>query len=170
MAAAGAQGSAQADLRTAFEDGDDHDVGDADPADQQGDRTQGEEKAVVGAFGGHFGLEDVGGMTRVDSGRVGRVDGGAQHGCDGVDLAGHGPQVDLARVAVESEVLLGDGEADEGHAVHLGDQLDRLEDADDREPVPADPDLGGVGQVVDAEQVGGFARPAPPPGSGWWPG
>ena len=90
VAAAGAQGPAQADLGAAFEDGDDHDVGDADPADQQGDRAQAEEQPVVGAFGGHFGFEDVGGAARVDGGGVGRVDGGGQHVVHGVDLAGHG--------------------------------------------------------------------------------
>ena len=88
-------------------------------------------------------------------------------GSDGLTVAGStaataltwlgtAAQVQLAGVAVEAEVLLGDGEADEGHAVHLGDQLDRVEDADHGEPVPADPDLGGVGQVVDAEQAGGL--------------
>ena len=60
VAAAGAQGPAQADLGAAFEDGDDHDVGDADPADEQGDGAEAEEQPVVGAFGGHFGFEDVG--------------------------------------------------------------------------------------------------------------
>ena len=59
-------------------------------------------------------------------------------------------------MAVEGEVVLGDGEADEGHAVDLGDQFDRFEDADHGEPVPADPYLGRVGQVVDAEQAGRF--------------
>ena len=78
----------------------------------------------------------------------------AQHGGHGGDLAGHAAQVQPGRVTVEAEVLLGDGETDEGHAVHLADQLHRVQDADHGEPVPADPDLGGIGQVVDAEQAG----------------
>ena len=49
VAAGGAEGAAQADLGAAFEDRDDHDVGDADTADEQGDGSQAEEQAVVGA-------------------------------------------------------------------------------------------------------------------------
>jgi hypothetical protein len=63
-------------------------------------------------------------------------------------------------VAVEGEVLLGDGEADEGHVVHRGDLLDGVrhgvQDAHDGEPAPSDPHLGGAGQVIDAEQAGGL--------------
>ena len=68
-------------------------------------------------------------------------------------------------MAVEGEVLLGDGEPDERHRVHLGDQLHRVQDADHREPVPADPHLGRVGEVVDAEQV---AASAPRTTAGKW--
>ena len=88
--------------------------------------AEAEEQAVVGAFGDELGFEDVGGEGDRDHGRgVGRVDGGGQHGGDGVDLAGHAAEVQLGGVAVEAEVLLGDGEADEGHAVHLGDAAGR---------------------------------------------
>ena len=90
----------------------------------------------------------------VDGRGVGGVDRGGEHGCYRVDLAGHAAQVELGGVAVEAEVLLGDGEADERRAVHLAHQLDRLEDADDGEPVAPEPHLGGVGQVVDAEDAG----------------
>ena len=71
-----------------------------------------------------------------------------------VTWPGSGAQEQLGGVAVEGEVLLGDGEPDERHGVHLRDQLHGLQDADHREPVPADPHLGRVGQVVDAEQAG----------------
>src|SRR5262249_42973430 len=47
----GAEGTAQADLGAAFQDGDDHDVGDPDAADQQGHRAEAEEQAVERAFG-----------------------------------------------------------------------------------------------------------------------
>ena len=39
-----AEGAAQADLGAALEDGDHHDVGDADAADQQRDRAEAEEQ------------------------------------------------------------------------------------------------------------------------------
>ena len=39
-----AEGAAQADLRAALEHGDDHDVGDADAADEQGHRAEAEEE------------------------------------------------------------------------------------------------------------------------------
>ena len=45
------EGAAQPDLGAPFEDGDDHDVGHADGADQQRDRAQAEEQAVERAGG-----------------------------------------------------------------------------------------------------------------------
>ena len=73
MAAGGAERSAEADFGAAFEDGDDHDVGDADAADEQGDGAEAEEQPVVGALGGDFGFEDVrrGRLTRRSRGRPG---------------------------------------------------------------------------------------------------
>ena len=50
MPSGGAEGAAQSDLGAAFEDGDDHDVGDADRADEQGDGAEAEEQAVEGAL------------------------------------------------------------------------------------------------------------------------
>jgi hypothetical protein len=58
----GAQSTAQADLGAAFEDGDDHDVGDADRADQQGDRAEAEEQGVERALGVGFGGQRGGGL------------------------------------------------------------------------------------------------------------
>ena len=53
----GAERAAQADLRAAFEHADDHDVGDADRADEQRDGAEAEEQAVEGALGVGFGGE-----------------------------------------------------------------------------------------------------------------
>ena len=47
MTSAGAKGSTEADLRAAFEDRDDHHVGDADAADEEGHGAETEEQAVV---------------------------------------------------------------------------------------------------------------------------
>ena len=91
VAPGGAERSSQADLGTSFEDRDDHDIGDADAADEEGDGTETDEQPVVGAFGGYFGLEDVGGEGVGHGGGVGRVDGGVEHVGHRVDLAGHGP-------------------------------------------------------------------------------
>jgi len=42
----GAEGAAEPDLAAPFQHGDDHDVGDADVAHDQGDRAEGEEQAA----------------------------------------------------------------------------------------------------------------------------
>ena len=83
-----------------------------------------------------------------------RVHGLGQYGGHRAYLGVHGAEEQLGGMAVETEVLLGDGKADEGHRVHLGDQQHGIQDADDGEPVPADPHLRRVGQVLDAEQAG----------------
>ncbi len=46
LAPGGAQGAAQPDFLAAVQHRDDHDVGDADRADEQGDRAQAEEQGV----------------------------------------------------------------------------------------------------------------------------
>ena len=73
LAAGGAQGAAQPDLGAAFQDGDDHDVGDPDRADQQRDRAQAEEQGVEGALGVGLGGERVRRLGDVDLVRVFRV-------------------------------------------------------------------------------------------------
>ena len=156
VAAGGAQGAAQADLGAAFEDGDDHDVGDADAADEQGDGAQAEEQAVVGAFGGDLGLQDVGG--------VGDVHG--RRGLAGLTVAGSTAATALTWLGSVRTIQLG-GVAVEARSTARRSgkpmnamlsiwvtQRDVAQDADHGEPVPADPHLGGVGQVVDAEQAG----------------
>src|SRR5262249_30729182 len=65
MAFGGAQGAPQSDLRAALEDGDDHDVGDSDCADQEGDGAEAEEQAVEGALGVGLGDEGGGGLADV---------------------------------------------------------------------------------------------------------
>ncbi len=51
LAAGGAEGAAQADFLTAFQHGDDHDVGDTDGTDEEGDGAEAEEQGVEGTFG-----------------------------------------------------------------------------------------------------------------------
>jgi hypothetical protein len=54
-----AEGAAQADLGAALEDGDDHDVGDPDAADEQCDGSQAEEQAIERSLCGDLGRECV---------------------------------------------------------------------------------------------------------------
>ena len=61
-----AEGPAQADLGAAFEHGDDHDVGDADAADQEGDRAEAEEQGGGGGCDGDPGGERGGGLADRD--------------------------------------------------------------------------------------------------------
>src|SRR5580698_8224036 len=154
VAPGGTQGPTQADLGAALQDRDDHDVGDADAADEEGHGAETEEQYVIDPLGGHLGLQDVRRIADRHDVGVGRVGGDGQDGRHGVDLAGNAAQVEPGGVAVEAEVLLGDGESDEGHAVHLGEQYDGVQDADHREPVSADQHLRRVRQIVDAEQAG----------------
>ena len=65
----GPEGAAQPDLGAAFEDRDDHDVRDADRADEEGDGTEAEEQAVEGALGVGSGDEGVGRLADVDLAR-----------------------------------------------------------------------------------------------------
>jgi hypothetical protein len=69
----GAEGAAQSDLGAALEDGDDHDVGDADRADDERDGTEAEEHAIEGAFGVGPGDQGGGGLADVDAARILRV-------------------------------------------------------------------------------------------------
>src|SRR5262249_16853309 len=135
-----AQGAAQADLGAAFEDGDDHDVGDADGADEQRDRAEAEEQAVEGAFG--LGLGDEGGGWLGDGDLAGGfgVGGGREQRVDGGDLAGLSAQVDGAGVPVEVQVVLGGGEPDQDGGIDLRGQDRGAQDAGQVEPLAAEPD------------------------------
>ena len=157
LASGGAQGAAQPDLGAAFQDGDDHDVGDPDRADQQRDRAQAEEQGVEGALGVGLGGERGRGLGDVDLVRVFRVGlvseqavhpGGDGRGAGGAD-------VDLRRVAVEVQVLLGGREADQDRGVDLRGVGVRVEDAGDVEPLAAGPDPHPGPDPVDAQPLGG---------------
>ena len=93
-------------------------------------------------------------VTATTEGLAG-IHGGGQHGGHGVDLARHAAQVEPGRVAVEAEVLLGDGEADEGHASPSG----RAAAPGSRMPTTVNrgrrsSTCVGVARSVDAEQAG----------------
>ena len=119
VAFGGAERAAEADLGAAFEHRDDHDVGDADGADEQGDGAEPEEEAVEGALGVGAGAERGRGLADVDLVGCFGVGGRGEHGLDGGRLAGDAADVDRGRVAVEAEVFLGGGVADEHGAVDL---------------------------------------------------
>ena len=78
----GAQGAAQPDLGSSFEDGDDHDVGHPDRADEQGDGAEAEEEVVEGALGVGLGHQRGGGLGHVDFAGVLRVGGRGQEVLD----------------------------------------------------------------------------------------
>ena len=62
VALGGAERAAEPDFGAAFEHGDDHNVGDADGADQEGHRAQAEEQSVEGGFCSGAGDQRVGGL------------------------------------------------------------------------------------------------------------
>jgi hypothetical protein len=87
-ASVGSQGAAESDLGAAFKDGDDHDVGHPDRADEEGRCAETQEEIVEGALGLGLGHEGGRWLADVDLTRVLRVCGGAQEDVDAVDVAG----------------------------------------------------------------------------------
>ena len=155
VAFGGPEGAAQSDLGAAFEDGDDHDVGHPDRADEQGDGAEAQEEVVEGALGVGLGDQGGRGLADVDLAGVLGVGGGGEQVVDGVDLVGLGAHVDGGGVAVEAEVVLGGGEADEDGGVDVGGEDGGVQDAGDVEPQVVEPDpLAGV-DPVDPEALGG---------------
>src|SRR5215468_6384812 len=155
VAPGGAQRAAQPDFGAAFEDGDDHDVGHADGADQQRDRAEAEEQAVEGGFGVGLGGQGGGGLGDGDLGGVFGVGGGRQQRLDGGDLVGLGAQVDGGGVPVEVQVALRGGEPDQHGGVNLRGQDGGAQDAGQVEPLAADPDPLAGPDAADAEALGG---------------
>ena len=156
----GAERAAQPDLGAAFEDGDDHDVGDADGSDEEGDGAEAEEQAVEGAVGVGLGDECRGGLADVDRAGVLGVGGRGEEVVDSVDLVVLGAEVDGGGVAVEAQVLLRRGVADQDGGVDGGGEHGRFEDAGEVEPMAADPDAFVGVDAVDAEQTGRRRRRA----------
>ena len=66
-----------------------------------------------------------------------------------------GAQVELGGVALDAELRLRDGQADERRAVDAGVQRDRREDADDRPVAVADPDVRRAAHRAQAEPARG---------------
>ena len=157
-----AEGAAQADLRAAFEHRDDHDVGDADGAHDQGHDAEPEEEAVERPGRGGAGGEHVGGLADVDLVGCLGVGGRREQRLHRGLVAGGGAHVDRARragllLAADdadvAEVPLGGRVADEGAGVDVGRQRRGLQDARDVEPLASQPDpLIGV-DAVDAQAL-----------------
>ena len=155
VGAGGTEGTAEPDLTAPLQDGDHHDVGDPDAADEQGDTAQGQEQALerdrgVGARG-----ERVGRARDGDVLRGGRVGGRGEHPRDGGHADRAGPHVDLHGGAARAEQAPGDRKADEGGAVEFGGERQRLKGAHHREPVIAEPDLDRPAGPVRAQGGGG---------------
>src|SRR4029453_15345899 len=149
VALGGAQGAAQADLGAALQHADDHDVGDADPTDQQRHPAKPQQQRVERALGGGLGGQRVGGAGDLDLVGVLGVGGGRQHPLHPGDLVGVGAHVDGAGRAVVAEQRLGGGEADQRGPVQLGRQRHRRQDADHGEPAAPEPHLAAG--LVDAQ-------------------
>src|SRR4029453_18466711 len=128
---------------------DDHDVGDADPADQQRHPAKAQQQGVEGALGGGLGGQRVGGAADLDLVGVLGVGGGGQHPLDVADLVGVGAHVDGAGGAVGAEQLLGGGQADQRGAVQFRRQRHRIQDADHGDPPAPPPHLAA--DAVDAQ-------------------
>jgi hypothetical protein len=153
VALGGTQGPAEPDLAAAFEDGDDHDVGHPDGADEQGNRAQAKEKDVERALGGGLGGQRGRGLGDVDLGGVFRVGLGGEQVVDGPDLAVSGAQVDGGGMPVEPKVFLGSGVADQDRGVDLGSERCRPEDPGYVEPHAAGPDPLAWPDPVDAQPL-----------------
>ena len=155
MAFGGPEGSAQSDLASSFEDGDDHDVGHPDRADEQGDGAEAQEQAVERALGVGLGDQGGGGLADVDFAGVLGVGGRREHGLTAADLAGLGSQVDGGGMPVEAEVVLGGGEPDEHGGVDLRGERWRSSRCRRRRTTVVEPDaLAGI-DAVDPEALGG---------------
>ena len=138
---------------------DEHDVADADGADEQRHRAEPEEEAVERALRLGARGERGGGLADVDLVRRFRVGGGGEDRLDRGRLARDAADVDRGRVAVEAEVALGRGEADEDGGVDLGRERGRVEDAGEVEPHPSEPDALARVEAVDPEPLrGGVAE------------
>ena len=138
----GAERTAQADLGPPFQHGDDHDVGDADPADAHGDPAEGEEQAGERGPGLRPRGEHLGRLADLDALGQGRVRGERQHRRHRLHLIGLGPQVDLGGVAAQAEPGVRDREADQRGLVDLRGERHRAQHADHREVLAAHVDQG----------------------------
>src|SRR5262249_60681717 len=83
-----AEGAPEADLGAAFQDRDDHDVGDSDAPHQQGHRAEAEEQAVERAFGRGPGDQGRRGAADLDVAGGFGVGGGGEDLLDGGGLVG----------------------------------------------------------------------------------
>jgi hypothetical protein len=99
-----------------------------------------EEERGVGRFCRGPGLDDVGGAADLHLLWVFGVGRRGQEGAGVLDRVGVGADVDRGGVGGGAEELLGDRVADEGGAVDVGGERERVEDADDAEPAPVDVD------------------------------
>ena len=79
----------------------------------------------------------------------------AQEVANGFDRRGLGAHVERRDVALEIEIALAGGPADEGAEIEHRDERHRLEDADDGEPAAAEPDRLADEAGADAEPRGG---------------
>ena len=120
MAPGGAQRSPQADLGSTFEDRDDHDVGDTYRSHQQCDGPQAQEQAMASGRGVGLCRQRRGRLADVDLVGCLGVGRTRQEIVDGTDLVVLGADVDGGGVAVEIEVLLDPGIADQGGGVDRG--------------------------------------------------
>ena len=147
--------AAQADFRTPLEDGNEHHIGDADPADEEGNRSQADDQRGRRALHRESSRQRIRWAADRDLLGILGVGGGAQDGVDRADLVGGRPDVDPGREPVEGERRLRDRPADERRLVDLGRERQRLEDADHREPASPDPDTRGFVEPVDPEVTRG---------------
>src|SRR5262249_11721643 len=107
-----------------------------------------------GDLGGGLGCERVGGAGDVDLVGLGRVGGAGQQAAYQFDALRVGAGVDGGGAAVEVQVVLGGGPADQRAHVQVAGPWEWVEDPESGEPPGAEPDLAGRPGRADAEVVG----------------
>ena len=131
---------AQTDLRAALQHGHEHDVGDSESPDEQRDGPQTQEQGGERRCRRGPGSDRLGWPADLDLLGIRGVRGGRQDGSDVVDRRVRRADVDRRRRAGRFEEVPGDRQADDRGPVDLGRERQRLQDADDREPLAADVD------------------------------
>src|SRR5262245_59430922 len=141
MAAGGTLCPTQPDLGAAFQHGDHHGVGDAYATDQQRDSTQAKQQAGKGGLCGSLSGKRIGGPRYVHLVGPLRMDSTGEQSTNDLARSRIGPDVEHGDGAVEAEIALSGWPPYQRAEVEQRHEPYRLQDADNSEPLPAEPDL-----------------------------
>ena len=155
VAARRAERAPQPDLGSPLQDGDDHDVGDADATDEQCDGAKAQQQFGQRARRGGLGLQLGRGAAGGHLIGVLGVRGRRQGPEDRVDVVRVGADVDGARRVGDPEDVHRGGDADKRAAVEVRAERERVQDPDDREVLAADRHRRRTVEADNPERVGG---------------